>query len=118
MYLPGCWLARHGEWFVGDVPQEMPSCEGILRRVHLIPQQYLRRTAAYRDGRLSLWDPAVWVWACGGLGFGAAGHHGAFDHPGVSALRVPRRAVPDLTERFAEAHDLVWALELRYGEQD
>jgi len=70
-----------------------------MQQAHLIPQQLLRRE------HLPLWKRATWVWAC-------ASHHQAFDK--ARTIRVPREAVPQSTEQFAQRHMLVWYLDKRF----
>jgi hypothetical protein len=112
-----CWLAGFS-----DRP-----CDGRLVRAHLISQQVLRRDVWSRRSLMRwsipgfpdrfddlVWDPAVWVWACGGP-HGNAGHHGMLDHQGIGPIRIPRAAIPERTERFAELVGLGWFLDRTYG---
>lgn len=91
----------------------MPPCSGRLRKCHLISQQELKKTEAYRSGRLNLWDPRLWVWACGGI-VGLGAHHGAFD-TGMKQLRLARSAIPEATETLARGLGIEWWLDREYG---
>ncbi len=107
---PNCWLGNHGKW---EGKGEMPACDGILRKCHLIPQQILKRHLPEYLREKLLWDPAVWVWGCGGsAGYGNSGHHGHLDS--TKKLRVPFSALPPETITFARKHDLLWWLERTY----
>lgn len=110
--MTGCFLAQHGVMELGD---PMPPCDGQLVRVHLIPQQQLKRTDAYRRQELALYDRRLWVWACGGI-MGNGGHHGMLD---VSKrLRIPRSALPVELEDLAVELGLDWWLDRQYGCRD
>jgi hypothetical protein len=101
---PACYLAQHGVHESGS----MPPCDGQLIRAHLIPRQLLKREGLDHE------DPRTWVLACGGP-MGNAGHHGMLDQS--RRIRLPRRAIPPLTEAFARAHDLTWFLDREYGQR-
>lgn len=121
-----CYLAAHG--VMANPRETMLPCSGLLVRAHLIPQQTLLREIIDPMNRLKeptkfralrktpeslaiLWDPRVWVWACGGpMGNGA--HHGLFDHGRIS---LPRQALPDGLVEFAHQYGITWAIERRYG---
>lgn len=107
IYLPGCWLAHNGLYRSLRGVTEMPPCNGRLIRAHLLPQRLLRRFVPPEE----LWAPGTWVWACGGI-VGNAGHHGAFDMS--RTIRVPRKALPEETEKFARAWGLEWYLAREY----
>jgi len=107
-----CWLAQFS-----DVP-----CDGRLVKAHLIPAQRIRRELTVdrsiptvrQDGdRITsiVWDPRVWVPACGGP-TGIGGHHGMFDG---RKLRVPRAALPEGVEAYAAEYGLTWSLDRDYG---
>jgi hypothetical protein len=98
----GCQLARFS-----DTP-----CDGELVRVHLIPKQRLRKELPPESYQAAVIHPAVWVWACGGP-TGIGGHHGELDYS--RKLRVPREALPPLTEAWAAFHGLTWWLTREYG---
>lgn len=93
-----CWLAQFS-----DKP-----CDGKLRKCHLIKQQTIVREIGERYA----WDPAVWVWGCGGP-MGPGGHHGMLDYS--RTLRIPRAALPEALEAFAFKHGLDWWLDREYG---
>jgi hypothetical protein len=103
-YHPNCFLAHRGAY----ERSQMPSCDGRLVKCHLIPRHLLRHT----DGVLDLWDPATYVWACGGP-MGNTGHHGLFD--GSRTIRLPRSAIPQSTENYAQTFGLEWYLDRTYG---
>lgn len=94
LYLPECFLAAHGFMEHGD---PIPPCEGRLVRCHLLDKQELVRLGLDSD------DPATWVWGCGGLDYGNAGHHGMFDH---YRMNLPLEAVPKATIAYAIEHAL------------
>jgi hypothetical protein len=94
-----CWLAG-----LSDEP-----CDGRLVRVHLIPQQVIKREVR----RSAALDPRTWVWACGGA-VGVSGHHGMLDY--ARTLRVPRHRLPAALEDFAEETGLGWWLDREYGQ--
>lgn len=96
-----CWFAA--------LPGAGP-CDGRLRKCHLIPAQTVRREV----GKRYAWDPAVWVWGCGGP-TGVGGHHGRLDF--ARTLRIPRYRLPHELEVFAEEHGLGWWLDRTYGER-
>ncbi len=98
-----CFLAEHGVMDHGD---PMPPCSGQLIRAHLIPKQMLKR--AGHDPM----DWRSWVWACGGI-MGNAGHHGMLD--ASRSLRLPRSAIPEVTEELATELELDWWLDRTYG---
>jgi hypothetical protein len=102
-YNPACWLAKHGR-FEGD---NMPPCDGRLVKVHLIPQQVLKRECPGVD----VWDPVFWVLGCGGP-TGIGGHHGALDSS--KRLRIPRRHIPAELEEVAKQLKITWWLEEHY----
>lgn len=105
-YDPNCWLAQHGTYTrEGD----MPACEGRLVRVHLIKQQVLRKALKCTGRDKRLWDDAVWVWGCGGFGYGNEGHHGMFDHDGK--VEIARAALPEVLEVYAANNGLGWYLD-------
>ncbi len=87
-----CWLSRFSE----------EPCEpGLFRDpVHLIPKQTLRRR-----GFEDVWDERVWVPSC-------RFHHARFDR---YALEVPRSALPQSLETFAEEHGFEGYLDRRFG---
>lgn len=110
-------------------------CEGRLVRVHLIPQQLLKRElprgvewvddewrpvaragrtkgAVYRSVRALCGDPRSFVPGCGGP-MGDSGHHGHLDR--ARTLRIPRDALPPELEEFAAELRLEWWLEREYG---
>jgi hypothetical protein len=94
-----CWLAK------------LPGageCDGRLRKCHLISRQTIVREV----GKRYAWDPAVWVWGCGGA-MGVSGHHGMLDYS--RKLRIPRVMLPPELEAFAEKHGIVWWLDRTYG---
>lgn len=99
---PDCWLAAHGRMEDGG---PMPSCNGGLVRVHLIPKQLLKRE------HLPKFDSRTYVYACGGP-MGNGGHHGMLDQS--RTLRVRFEDLPDRLLNFAEQHGLVWWLEREY----
>jgi hypothetical protein len=85
-----CWLAKFSE----------KPCEGRLRVVHLIDRQKLKQRGHDPS------DPLTYVLACGGFGYGNAGHHGAFD---ARKLSVPRSALPaGLVELASELRLETW----------
>ena len=104
-----CWLAQFAP---------STACEGTLRRAHLISKQRIKRAlrnstagiiAAERELTVFdvLWDSRVWVPACDR-------HHGMLD---VSrTLRVPREAIPAVTEQYAREFGLTGYLDLEFGE--
>jgi hypothetical protein len=96
---PTCWLRTFGS---GD-------CYGRLVRAHLIPQQTLKKEISYVCPQI-LWDPRVWVWACGGV-MGQGSHHGMFD---AHRIIVPYVDLPVGLLEFAEEHGLLWYLEKHY----
>lgn len=103
-----CFLGALG---VMDHPQAVkPPCEGRLVKCHLIKRTIIRQYV----GKNHEWDDEVWRWGCGGI-MGNAGHHGMLDHS--RTLRLPRSAIPEETEQWAEAHNLVWFLDHEYGER-
>ena len=81
-------------------------------RVHLIPRQRLRKELRPELVEWAIADRATWVWACGGP-TGIGGHHGELDYS--RKLRIPREALPPLTEGFALAFGLGWWLDREYG---
>lgn len=97
-----CWLAQFS-----DRP-----CDGQLRKVHLIPRRLILRELPAEVSAGAVWDPRVWVWACGGV-VGVAGHHGMLDYS--RTLRVPRSALPPELEVFASEVGLSWWLDREYG---
>jgi uncharacterized protein (DUF2236 family) len=104
---PRCFLAQFS-----DRP-----CDGVLRKVHLIPQRVITRELRPPNAKEMLalvWDERVWRWACGGP-MGNAGHHGMLDW--ARTLRIPRHAIPAETEQFAAEHGLEWWLTREYGER-
>jgi hypothetical protein len=101
---PVCWLARFS-----DTP-----CSGRLRMCHLIPKSVLLRELPAERSAGAVWDSRVWVWGCGGLGYGDGGHHGLLDRPAVNELRIPRSALPAGLEEFAAEHGLTWFLDRTY----
>jgi hypothetical protein len=90
------------------------SCDGRLRRVHLIPRQLLKREFGPSLGEKLAEDPRTWVPGCGG-GMGISGHHGMLDYS--RTLRVPRGRLPEGVEEFAAQHGLSWWLDREYGER-
>lgn len=120
-----CYLARHGKMEGG---RPMAPCVGRLVRAHLIRQQVIEnriKTLAREQGKPPdlavmacqhiIWHKAVWVWACGGEGYGSEGHHGMLDH--TRKLKLPRSAIPADCEQFAEELGLTWWLDRTYGVQ-
>lgn len=103
----GCYLAHFGRLESGD---PMTPCSGRLVRVHLIPKQLLRREGYSGD----MWDQRLWVWACGGFGYGNEGHHHAFDSS--KKLRLRRADLPIRFEDWAHEHGFDWYLEREFGE--
>jgi hypothetical protein len=103
-------------------------------RAHLLPAQLIRREFPYglatEDGGRSwrradrlegyprrpvrevVWDPRVWVPACGGP-TGVGGHHGRFDY---GSIRLERAELPAGVEEFAAVLGLSWWLDRTYGE--
>ena len=102
-----CWLGLFGVMENGD---PMPACDGRLVRVHLVPKQQLRKAGCY-----DVWDRRAWVWACGGE-TGIGGHHGRLDHS--RTLRLPRTAIPELTEELAAELGLEYWLDREYGPKE
>lgn len=98
-----CFLAVRGRHERGD----MPSCDGRLVRCHLIKQQVLKRA-----GVEDVWDPAWWVWACGGPQ-GQGGHHGMLDQS--RKIRLDRNKLPVALEVAAANAGLTWWLDREYG---
>lgn len=94
-----CWLA--------DLPGA-GECDGQLRKCHLIKRQTIVREI----GKRYAWDPAVWVWGCGGP-TGIGGHHGMLDFS--RTLRIPRAMLPPELEAFAAEHEIDWWLDREYG---
>jgi hypothetical protein len=113
--MTGCWLA----------PFSDRPCDGDRGvKAHLIPKSPLRtevvarrhkelgrRWPASARERLELhailWDPRVWVWACGGP-TGIGGHHGAFD---FGSIVVPEAAWPAPLREYLNELGLTWMLE-------
>lgn len=83
----------------------MLPCQGRLVRVHLIPQQVIKRSGGNPADRRS------WVWACGGI-TGVGGHHGLLDTS--RRLRVLRRNLPGALLAFAMDNGLMWYIERNY----
>lgn len=100
-----CYLKLYGYMERGD---PMPPCDGRLVRVHLLPQQTIKRAGG------NPWDKRAWVYGCGGI-VGNEGHHGMLDHS--KKLRLPRVAIPDRTEALAAELGLGWWLDKHYGER-
>jgi hypothetical protein len=104
-----CWLAQFSD----------ARCDGYLVRAHLISKQRIRREVISPKGvhltgeqrRAILFDPRVWVPACGGIS-GLGGHHGALDG---RILSVPRSALPEGLEAFAAEYGLTWSLDRDFG---
>jgi hypothetical protein len=100
-----CWLAQFSD----------ARCDGQLVRAHLIARQRIVREVTKRlpkeEAFQIIWDPRVWVPACGGP-TGIGGHHGMLD--GYS-LSVPRSALPEGLEAFAAEYGLSWALDRDFG---
>jgi hypothetical protein len=93
-----CWLKQFT-----DTP-----CDGRMDRAHLIPRQLMRRELKGRpDLPALLVDGRGWMPAC-------RKHHSAFDT--ARTLRVPRYALPEAVERFAEGLGLLWWIEREFGE--
>jgi hypothetical protein len=90
-----CWLAAFSDY----------PCEGMLRKVHLIEKQAIRRKGG------DPWDPRSWVWACGGW-TGLEGCHGRFDG---FRFTVPRAALPPEVEDLAEELKMGYYLDRRFG---
>jgi len=84
-----CYFAKYGAMEHGD---PMTPCEGRLVRCHLIEKQELVRRG------LDPWDPATWVFGCGGWGYGNEGHHGMFD---AYKLDLAFRDLPKETVGYA-----------------
>lgn len=105
--MTACWLAQFGliETPTGLVPAHLHptlgKCDGPMDPAHLIPKQLLRRELGSR-----------WV------GFeeivvpGCRRHHDLMDT--ARRLKIPRDALPESVERFADAHGLAWWLEREY----
>jgi hypothetical protein len=91
-----CWLAQFSN----------RSCDGQLRRVHLVEKQALKRRGH------DPWDERAWVWACGGPWPGLSAHHGLFDS---HRLVVPWEKLPPELIEMAEEIGMVPYLERRYG---
>jgi hypothetical protein len=114
---PLCFFRAHGLYERG----EMPRCSGRLVRCHLLPQQLLKSTRAYKAlesnevaAHWFLYDPRAWVWGCGGP-VGCGGHHGMFDT--ARTIRLQRSSIPADTEELAAELDLEWFLAKAYGER-
>lgn len=111
--MPECFFARLG------------GCEGRLVKAHLIPKQRIKRElrsarilahvsrlSLEREVDQAVWDPRVWTWMCGGLNYGAEGHHGAFD---AKQIVIARDDLPEGVEEYAREYGLEWSLEADYG---
>jgi hypothetical protein len=85
----------------------MPSCDGRLVRVHLIPRTKLKQV-----GHDTL-DPRSYVPGCGGI-MGNAGHHGMLDF-GMRPLTIPRSKLPPELLELAEEIGMEWWIERTYG---
>lgn len=96
---PACWLRTFGRG----------QCFGRLVKAHLIPQQTLRKEIAYATPEI-IWDPRVWVWACGGI-MGNASHHGQFDN---KKIILPRQDLPLGLLEYAAEHGLTWYIEKHF----
>ena len=94
----------------------MPSCEGRLVKAHLIRGQVLFKELPAEVAAAVYWSDPGWVGAWGGLGWGNAGHHGAFDES--KRIRVERAVIPRATEEFADRWVLTWWLDRTYGVRD
>jgi hypothetical protein len=103
--VPICFFAVFGYMVDGS---KVPPCDGPLVKCHLISQNVLRQN----NLKHLKWAQPVWVWGCGG-DTGVDGHHGMLDH--ARTLKIPRAAIPEATEWFAQQHHLVWWLEREYG---
>lgn len=79
-------------------------CHGRLRRAHLVPKRLLKQHGHERY----VWDDRAWVWACGGAGFGNAGHHGEFD---AARLRIPPERLPSDFRAMMEELAMTWWVE-------
>lgn len=89
-----CWLKA---WMPGP-------CDGPIDRCHLIPKQRLKRECPAVD----VWAPAWWVNGC-------RHHHANFDN---WVTRIPRSAVPAVTEKAAVDAGIVWSLDRDYGPRE
>lgn len=99
-----CWLAEHAVYERGP----MPPCSGQLVRAHLIKQQVIERA----DADFDVWNPRVWVPACGGPQ-GNGGHHGMLDQS--RSLRIPRQVLPAALLEAADELGLLWWIDREYG---
>jgi hypothetical protein len=73
----------------------------------LIPQQKLKRNIEYLGDKFDLWDERIWVWGC-------VFHHTALDQS--RRLRLPRSAIPEGCEEFADRYGYTYFLDEEYGE--
>ncbi|UTI65626.1 hypothetical protein NBH00_05295 [Paraconexibacter antarcticus] len=74
----------------------------------MIPKQRIKRQfTGERKDLLDevIWHPSCWVPAC-------RKHHGDFDN---HVFRIPRSALPQGVEIFAEALGMAWSLEADFG---
>lgn len=85
-------------------------CSGRLVRAHLCKQQVLEREG---HGDV-VWDPRSWVWVCGGIGYGNAGHHGQMDH--ARSLRIGIEMLPTGFLELMEELSMTWWIVKHYGE--
>jgi hypothetical protein len=104
-YTRDCWVAQN---VIGCGP-----CDGQLVKAHLIPKQRIKRELHRPLEELFgiVWDERCWVPVCGGP-TGIGGHHGRLDS---CQLSVPRSALPEGLEAFAEEYGLVWSLDRDFG---
>ena len=101
-YNKDCWLAHHGVSERGFIT----PCEGRLVRVHLLPQQLLKREGGEPG------DPRSYILGCGGI-TGIGGHHGELDS--ARTLRIPYLELPAGLLEMAEELGLGWWLEREYA---
>jgi hypothetical protein len=94
---------RSSCWF-----EYLGGCEGRLVKAHLVPKSAIKKELR-RPGRgtgyikAAISDPRCWRWMCGGLGYGNAGHHGAYD-----AYQIRLHAWPEDFLQFLREYDIEW----------
>jgi len=100
-----CWLAAFSE----------EPCDGRMQKAHLVRQQVIYRElrtkltnggTTVNGARETAWDNRAWRPAC-------YRHHTMLDQS--RTLRVPRSAIPEDTEQYAEGLGLGWWLDREYG---